>query len=119
MLPGVSGQVAGEVCVDSWTGEVESLQIDQFEFWSDAEDVPIALQAAQRDLATAIVRRTLEADSELTDDSDDYRVSAAIFDASRVHSLTQGERVLAEYLQQVPSQRQSETKPTLRIRRSG
>ena len=101
MLPGVSGEVGGAVSIDGWSGAVENVDCQYFDFWCDQRDVPIVLDAQQRALAEDIVRRTLECDSELTTCSEPYLASAAAIEVAATNTRPESERVLAQYLQSI------------------
>ena len=119
MLPAVSGEVAGAVFIDEWTGGVEKVDCRHFDFWSDQQDIPIVLDAQQRRLAQDVVRRALEADSELSACSDTYHGSAAAIEVAGIAAMPESQKVLAEYLQNVRERDHNQATTGSRVRRSG
>ncbi len=119
MLPGVSGEVSGAVSVDEWSGAVDKVDCRHFDFWCDQQDMPIVLDAQQRRLAHDVVRRTLEADSELTACSDTYHGSAAAIDVASMTAMPESQKALAEYLQNVRDRDHNQATTGSQVRRSG
>lgn len=119
MLPGVSGEVGGEVAVNEWTGGVDHVDCGHFDFWSDVLDQPVVLREDQRALAAEVVRKTLEADCELSESTAAYRGSARMFDRGATSLATDSQRVLADHLQNVRRVDAGDQPANLQIRRSG
>ena len=103
MLDAVSGDVSGIVTVDEWSGVVESVDCKRFDFYDDATDQATSLDRSQRRLAQQIVRRTLSADSELSDSRELYLASAAPFTLPNgtAPATSGSQRVLADYLEHI------------------
>jgi hypothetical protein len=103
MLDAVSGDVSGIVSVDQWSGVVESVECQRFDFQDDATDNPVHLDRSQRRLAAQIVRRVLSADSELSDGGERYVASAAGLTLANVPTpaMSESQQVLADYLEHI------------------
>ena len=121
MLPNVSGEVGGWATVDEWTGEIEDIDCQHFDFWCDQSDSPIVINQQQRSWACQLVRRTLEAETELTASDDTFYGSAIAFDVAQMQTMSASEQILAGYLENVRQSDSSEDRQPqeLRVRRSG
>ena len=114
ILSSSAGEVRGQVHVDQHSATIEKIVCREYRFRSNATDEPVALSTHELRLATEIVSRALNADSDLSLDVGEVTLNGNAH--SPPATVSRGQQVLADYLQSPREKQPAVTDPTAEIR---